>query len=48
MRHAKAIDKLAANGPNAMNVEMPPTEIGHDPSPAERELLGQMLACMTR
>lgn len=44
--HASAIDKLAANGPKAMNLEMPPSEVLKQPSPVDREKLGQMLACM--
>lgn len=46
-RHASAIDEQAAAGPDATNTTMP--EIGgtvvSKPTPAEREQLGQYLAC---
>src|SRR5262245_31675531 len=46
-KHAAAIDAEAAAGPNATNTAMP--EIGGTvhaaPTPAERERLGQFLAC---
>jgi cytochrome c5 len=37
------IDEVAASGPNATNDAMP--FLGSEPSLAERQLLGQLLAC---
>ncbi len=42
-RDLDSIDLEAAKGPNATNVSMP--EGGSKPSDAEREMLGQFLAC---
>ena len=48
MRHAAEIDEAAAKGPDATNTFMP--ELGgtvtRKPSDAEREMLGQYLACL--
>jgi predicted CxxxxCH...CXXCH cytochrome family protein len=50
IRHADDIDEAAARGPDAKNTFMP--ELGgtvtHKPSDAEREMLGQYLACVRR
>jgi uncharacterized membrane protein len=47
--HADDIDTWSAAGPNATNTQMP--DIGgtvtHTPTQAEREMLGQFLACET-
>ncbi len=42
-RDLDVIDLEAAKGPNAANASMP--ESGSKPSDAEREMLGQFLAC---
>ena len=48
VRHAAEIDEVAANGPDANNTSMP--ELGgtvtRKPTAAEREMLGQFLACV--
>jgi len=48
LRHADEIDEAAAKGPDATNTFMP--ELGgtvtRRPSDAEREMLGQFLACV--
>jgi len=41
--HIAEIDEVAASGPNATNTAMP--FLGTQPSLAERQMLGQLLAC---
>lgn len=47
-RHASDIDEWAASGPNATNTDMPEIEgpVTMEPTKAEREKLGQYLACL--
>jgi uncharacterized membrane protein len=47
-KHAAAIDAEAAAGPNAMNTAMPELagSVHAPPTNAEREKLGQWIACM--
>lgn len=49
-RHAAAIDAEAAAGPEATNTDMPDMTgpVRMQPTPAEREQLGQFLACEQR
>ena len=47
-QHADDIDIEAASGPKATNLAMPEldTEVTKAPTQAEREMLGQFLACI--
>lgn len=47
-KHASDIDEWAASGPNATNTDMPELDalVTMPPTKAERELLGQYLACL--
>jgi uncharacterized membrane protein len=44
-QHTSRIDKQAASGPLAQNRLMPPSGGGPKPSDAERERLGEYIAC---
>lgn len=50
IKHASVIDQEAASGPNAKNTSMPDMSgpVHMAPTEAEREQLGQFLACETQ
>ena len=47
LRFADHIDERAAAGPNSVNTEMPPADATEKPTEAERQQLGEWLACET-